>query len=88
MGFFHAQNTSTAVQMVTTHGTYMIAPLHVQRFQRIASFFLSTVILELRLYAMYGRSRKILALLLFLISCEATAMGVLFGMTRPGLIGE
>jgi len=63
MGFFHAQNTSTAVQMVTTH-----------------------VILELRLYAMYGRSRKILALLLLLISCEATAMGVLFGMTRPGLI--
>jgi len=62
--FFHAQNTSTAVQMVTTH-----------------------VILELRLYAMYGRSKRILALLVFLISAEATAMGVLFGINMPGLIG-
>lgn len=62
--FFHAQNGSTAVQMITTH-----------------------VILELRLYAMYGRSKKILALLVFLISAEATVMGVLFGLNRPGLIG-
>jgi len=62
--FFHAQNTSTAVQMVTTH-----------------------IILELRLYAMYGRSKKILALLFVLISCEATAMGVLFGVSKPGVIG-
>jgi len=62
--FFHAQNTSTAVQMITTH-----------------------VILELRLYAMYGRSKKILALLVALICCEATAMGVLFGLNVPGAIG-
>ena len=47
----------------------------------------STVILELRLYAMYGRSKKIFALLLFLISCEATAMGVLFGVNKAGVIG-
>jgi hypothetical protein len=62
--FFHAQNTNTAVQMITTH-----------------------VILELRLYAMYGRSKKILALLFVLISCEATAMGVLFGVNKAGVIG-
>lgn len=62
--FFHAQNTCTAVQMITTH-----------------------VILELRLYAMYGRSKKILALLGVLISCEATVMGVLFGINRAGLVG-
>jgi len=62
--FFHGQNTSIAVQMITTH-----------------------VILELRLYAMYGRNRKILALLVFLISAEATVMGVLFGVMRPGLVG-
>jgi len=62
--FFHAQNTCTAVQMVTTH-----------------------VILELRLYAMYGRSKRILALLISLISCEATAMGVLFGIAKAGVIG-
>ncbi|KIM86912.1 hypothetical protein PILCRDRAFT_815363 [Piloderma croceum F 1598] len=62
--FFHAQNTCTAVQMITTH-----------------------VILELRLYAMYGRSKKILLLLFALISCEATAMGVLFGVAKAGVIG-
>jgi len=62
--FFHAQNTSTALQFITTH-----------------------LILELRLYAMYGRSKKILALLFFLISCEAAAMGVLFGINKAGVIG-
>lgn len=50
--------------------------------------FLVTVILELRLYAMYGRSKKILAILFVLISCEATAMGVLFGVTKAGVIGQ
>jgi hypothetical protein len=48
----------------------------------------SAVILELRLYAMYGRSKRILVLLFVLISCEATAMGVLFGISKAGLIGE
>ena len=49
---------------------------------------LFTVILELRLYAMYGRNKKILALLVFLICSEATVMGVLFGYPRQGLVGE
>lgn len=48
----------------------------------------SVVTLELRLYAMYGRSRKILAFLLFLIACETCAMGVIFGVPKAGLIGE
>ena len=48
----------------------------------------STVILELRLYAMYGRSKKIFALLFFLIAGEATAMGVLFGVNKAGVIGN
>jgi len=42
--------------------------------------------LELRLYAMYGRKKKILAVLVSLISAEAIVMGVLFGMTRTNLI--
>jgi hypothetical protein len=46
------------------------------------------VILELRLYAMYGRDKKILAVLVSLVSAEAIVMGVLFGMTRTNLIGE
>ena len=46
------------------------------------------VILELRLYAMYGRSKRILILLFVLISCESTAMGVLFGVVKAGVIGE
>jgi hypothetical protein len=49
--------------------------------------FWMQVNLELRLYAMYGRKKKILAVLVSLISAEAIVMGVLFGMTRTNLIG-
>jgi hypothetical protein len=58
------------------------------KHKHIAPISSSAVILELRLYAMYGRSKKILALLGVLISCEATVMGVLFGINRAGLVGE
>ena len=69
--------------MVTTHGSYeTIFPLN-----RQTPMYAYTVILELRLYAMYGRSKKILLLLFALISCEATAMGVLFGVVKADLIG-
>ncbi|KAI0075969.1 hypothetical protein K474DRAFT_1598918 [Panus rudis PR-1116 ss-1] len=45
------------------------------------------IILELRIYAMYGNSRYILALCCFLTLCEATVMGVIFGTPKPGLVG-
>jgi len=45
------------------------------------------IILELRLYAMYGSSKRILMLFLLLTSCEVTVMGVVFGTPKPGLIG-
>jgi len=45
------------------------------------------IILEVRLYAMYGNSKKILALLLLLLIAEATAMGVVFGIPNQSLIG-
>src|ERR1700683_4646990 len=71
--------------MITTHGTYKIVS---PPYSATLTCGLSIVILELRLYAMYGRSKKILALLFVLISCEATAMGVLFGVNKAVVICE
>jgi hypothetical protein len=70
--------------MVTTHSTCF------RLFGSADISFISfiAVILELRLYAMFGRSKKNLAILFVLISCEATAMGVLFGVTKAGVIGQ
>lgn len=45
------------------------------------------IILELRLYAMYGNSRKMLLLCLCLTFGEALAMGLVFGIPNPKLIG-
>ncbi|GLB36977.1 hypothetical protein LshimejAT787_0400280 [Lyophyllum shimeji] len=45
------------------------------------------IILELRLYAMYESSRKILALFICLTFGEALAMGLVFGIPNPKLIG-
>ncbi|KAK2464777.1 hypothetical protein APHAL10511_003195 [Amanita phalloides] len=44
------------------------------------------LILELRIWAMYGNSRKMFFVLLFLIIAEATAMGVIFGVPRADLV--
>jgi hypothetical protein len=46
-----------------------------------------TVILQLRLYAMYGKSKKMLAFFITLTTCEIAVMGVLFGVPRDGLVG-
>lgn len=72
--------------MVTTHSACWAHPLSCQWCQRTTSSY--AVILELRLYAMYGRTRKILALLSFLILCEACAMGIIFGTPKAGVIGD
>ncbi|KAF8070057.1 hypothetical protein FPV67DRAFT_1486021 [Lyophyllum atratum] len=45
------------------------------------------IILELRLYAMYGSSRKILILFIVLTLGEALTMGLVFGLPNPKLIG-
>jgi len=45
------------------------------------------IILELRLYAMYGSARWILYLFLFLTLGEALALGLVFGLPNPKLIG-
>ena len=45
------------------------------------------IILELRLYAMYGSTRIILALFICLTMGEALAMGLVFGIPNPKLIG-
>jgi hypothetical protein len=45
------------------------------------------VILELRLYAMYGSTRGILYLFICMTLGEALAMGLVFGLPNPKLIG-
>ncbi|KAF8815425.1 hypothetical protein BYT27DRAFT_7194427 [Phlegmacium glaucopus] len=44
------------------------------------------IILELRLWAMYGNKRKILLLFIALTTGEALAMGLVFGLVNPNLI--
>ena len=46
------------------------------------------VILGLRLYAMYGSSKRILALLAVLFTAEITMMGVIFGVPKAGEVGQ
>lgn len=36
---------------------------------------------------MYDRSKKLLIFLVLLMTCEITALGVLFGVPRAGLVG-
>ncbi|TFK37005.1 hypothetical protein BDQ12DRAFT_218048 [Crucibulum laeve] len=45
------------------------------------------VILELRLWAMYGSTRKVLWLFILLTIGEATALGIVFGVPNPKLVG-
>ncbi|KAK0233945.1 hypothetical protein IW262DRAFT_124345 [Armillaria fumosa] len=47
----------------------------------------SHVILELRLYAMYGNSCKILGLFILLTALECLTMGLIFGLPGSGTIG-
>lgn len=47
-----------------------------------------TVILELRLYAMYQSSKMILALFVFITLTEAAILGVFVGFPIPGLRGD
>lgn len=44
-------------------------------------------ILELRLYAMYGSTLTIRCFLIGLILCESLAIGILFGVPNPKLVG-
>ncbi|KAK7001693.1 hypothetical protein R3P38DRAFT_3216637 [Favolaschia claudopus] len=46
------------------------------------------LILSLRLYAMYARSKKILALLMFVILCQIAGLIVLLYVPQPGLVAE
>lgn len=45
------------------------------------------VILQLRLYAMYGKNKKLLVFFIALLCCESAVLGVLFGLKRDGLVG-
>lgn len=82
--FFHWQNTGAALQVLTTHSTSFLAP-------DVLEFSLNgkhvPVILQLRIYAMYGSTRTMLFVCLTLTAIEATLFGVLFGLQRPGLVG-
>lgn len=67
------------------HTASSLGSIHLQA---ISSWRPHTVILELRLYAMYSSSRKILWLFILMTLSEASVMGVVVGMPVPGLRGE
>ncbi|THG97092.1 hypothetical protein EW026_g4844 [Hermanssonia centrifuga] len=46
------------------------------------------IILQLRIYAMYGSSKIILAVCVFLTMAEALAIGIVFGIPKQGSVGE
>lgn len=67
---------------MTIHGRYPVI-LHERCTYRNVQ-----VVLQLRLYAMYGSSIRIFAFFVFLLACEITALAVLFGKSIPGQVGE
>jgi hypothetical protein len=85
MKFFAWQNAGIAVQYITTQGK--CGPNTDHSYLLTTSTFVS-VILELRLYAMYGKSKRILAFLICLTSAEITVMVCIFSIPRAGLVGE
>lgn len=84
--FFHWQNTGASLQVVTTHSTGCLARAVSDLKLMETSFAL--VVLQMRLYAMYGSSRFILALLVLLLAGEVAVMAVIFGKTQPGQVCE
>ncbi|KAJ6606045.1 hypothetical protein DFH09DRAFT_1353280 [Mycena vulgaris] len=60
---------------------------HWQNGGSILQYVTTQIILSLRLYAMYGRSKKILAFLITLILTEMGAMVVFLEVPKDGLVG-
>jgi len=82
-------NIFNAVVFMQGHPSYKLCNtfFHWQNTGASLQMVTTHIILEVRLYAMYGNSKKILALLVFLIGAEATAMGIVFGIPNQKLIG-
>ena len=93
--FFHWQNTGAALQVVTTHST---CPFFFSSFSVVGNFFIFNlltttiefhlVILELRIFAMYGSKKSIGILCCFLTISEAIVYGCIFGIAKPGEVGQ
>ncbi|KAJ7612114.1 hypothetical protein FB45DRAFT_843411 [Roridomyces roridus] len=60
---------------------------HWQNGGAILQYITTQIILSLRIYAMYGRSKKVLAFLTFMVLAEIAAMVVLFEVPKAGLVG-
>ncbi|KAF8321513.1 hypothetical protein F5887DRAFT_352934 [Amanita rubescens] len=59
---------------------------HWQNIGASVQIITTQLILELRIWAMYGNSWKMLVLLLLLIAGEAVALGIIFGIPRTDLV--
>jgi len=84
-----AFNISNAVIFLQFHPSPLLCNkfFHWQNTGASLQVITTHIILELRLYAMYENSRKILALFVCLTLGEATAMGIVFGVPNTKLIG-
>ncbi|EIN05653.1 hypothetical protein PUNSTDRAFT_145621 [Punctularia strigosozonata HHB-11173 SS5] len=83
-------NIGNASVFMQEHATYDLCNrfFHWQNTGASLQVVTTHIILEMRLYAMYRSSHYILALLVFLETCEVIAIGVIFGTTKPGQVGE
>jgi len=85
-GLFY--NVANAVVFVTPHPSLKLCLdfFHWQNTGATLQVISIHAVLELRLYAMYESSRKILILFICLCCGEILAMGLLFGLPNPKLI--
>lgn len=81
-------NISNAVIFMQSHPSFEMCStfFHWQNTGASLQVITTHIILELRLYAMYGSTRKILALFICMTLLEALAMGLVFGLPNPKLI--
>ncbi|TDL24694.1 hypothetical protein BD410DRAFT_785385 [Rickenella mellea] len=84
-----AFNIGNATVFLQQHPSYDLCNrfFHWQNTGASLQVITTHVILELRLYAMYSSSKRILALFILLMACEITVMGVVFGFPKQGLVG-
>lgn len=82
-------NVSNAVIYLNSHPSLKLCTtfFYWQNTGASLQVITSHVILELRLYAMYGNSGKILGLFVVLTALECLTMGLIFGLPGSGTIG-
>jgi len=82
-------NISNAVVFILPHPSYDLCAIffHWQNAGASIQVVTTHIILELRLWAMYGNNPKFLILFVVLTACEVLSMGLVFGLPNPKVLG-